>query len=208
MDPRRPRACWNSGHVDVIVGAGENGICSYTFTRDQYVQYASDQMDEDEKAYGVHIYATAHSGDQLFAWEHTKILCTPTITLRSGIVCEANRGKWKKSPWVVDLTEHLEECGTRGKINDGHCDPNLNNKANCYDGGDCCRQSCKIRNGGHTTFDFDTNKITYLCEDVDNSNCVDPSFRRRQHSITSMATLHRTRAPTKMQARFLLAMSK
>ena len=72
-----------SGHVDVIVGAGENGICSYTFTRDQYVQYASDQMDEDEKAYGVHIYATAHSGDQLFAWEHTKILCTPTITLRA-----------------------------------------------------------------------------------------------------------------------------
>ena len=107
----------------------------------------------------------------------------------------------------MDLTEHLEECGTRGKINDGHCDPNLNNKANCYDGGDCCRQSCKIRNGGHTTFDFDTNKITYLCEDVDNSNCVDPSFQEAtQHYEYGNTSSHE--APTKMQARFLLAMSK
>ena len=162
--------------VSVSVKKGENATCSQEFLRDDYRRFVDDEMEDDEKAYAIKIVATARVGGQIFAWEHQKMLCTPLKTLRSGIICEARRGKWKKPVGDSVNIAHLEECKTAGRVNDGFCDPDLNNEENCYDGGDCCRTSCEARNGGLTTLDFDTMETIYLCEDVDDAQCADPAF--------------------------------
>jgi len=63
-------------------------------------------------------------------------------------------------------------------VNNGRCNPEYNSASYCYDGGDCCRESCFMRNGGLVTMNLDgVVELQGTCDSVDDATtCIDPAF--------------------------------
>ena len=185
----------------VVVGAdGGSGACAFVLKREEYRSFASTYLDTDlptmesnEQAYAVKIWTTAvvpRTG-QIFVSERSKMLCEPKIaysTRSGGITCEGTRGRTQIDE--AEALTALEACtpagGTGGGYNDGKCTPSKNNAENCWDGGDCCAESCWARNGNmyqigdnglefaHTCFESDT---MFVSGKGAGETCLDPTFK-------------------------------
>lgn len=64
-------------------------------------------------------------------------------------------------------------------INNGKCDEENNNKECNYDGGDCCRYSCEVKNGQFVELDDDGKLVpAHKCDSVvDSETCLDPVLK-------------------------------
>ena len=90
---------------------------------------------------------------QIYLNEQSKLICTPKIaysTRSGGVVCEGTRGSTaiSQASALAHLLTCVPQSGTSAAgYNDGVCTPSLNVEEECYDGGDCCGESCWARNG-------------------------------------------------------------
>ena len=66
-------------------------------------------------------------------------------------------------------------CLGGGTINNGKCNPENNDAAHCYDGGDCCKVSCLAEWGN--MFDLDGKQDDWECDELTDDLCLDPAIK-------------------------------
>jgi hypothetical protein len=162
----------------VEVAPGATGRCEFATQRTEWREHAAmyldtdlQKMDTNAQAYALKFtVAAVTSSGQIFVVERNKMICEPKFSLRSGTtICEGGRGKVSFTE-MDDAISHLKPSSSNGVCNEAK-----NNEADKWDGGDCCRESCEIRNGGLLTTDSDGNPAAYPC-DAPDSMCLDPAF--------------------------------
>ena len=148
--------------------------------------YDTPEMDFNEKAYALKIEVTGYvveTKEPLGVIEKLKTICTPAgaISTRSGgLTCEGHRGRVTVSSSLMD---HITTCeaGTtsseRGGASskNGKCNPENNNAAQCWDGGDCCKPTCLFRWGN--MFDLDGKLYNWECDELTDDLCLDTTVQ-------------------------------
>jgi hypothetical protein len=198
--------------ITVTVGAGETASCEWAVGREAYVRFATTALDTAlgsvggaesatplppamlaaEKAFMLDLSVTATgSNGQVFEGTSRKLLCTPAVSTRGRIVCEGGRGT-VAAPGADSAIDHLKACPTDGVVNDGECHWSRNNRANCWDGGDCCSVSCSLRNGGllHQNEQGEV-AFQHKCAELnDTYSCLDPHFAGGNHTNPAVFSDH------------------
>ena len=189
----------------VAVAGAANGTCGFTVPREAYRAHALTYLDPEgetdvaEHAYAVRITATVTSGATLVSTSLSKLICTPAIASATsgGSVCTGNRGRYLADETLEEeggALHHLTsldvlDCGGASGVNDGVCD-SANNFDGCWDGGDCCAESCWMRNGNlyelcfgddddgrcQTTSGGSAFRWQHSCDLLASDACLDPAF--------------------------------
>ena len=113
-------------------------------------------------------------------FEYQRVLCTPLLTLRSGVLCEDQRGRWRAPAIAATATDGCP-ASARRRVGNGRCDADLNTPG-CYDGGDCCRVSCLVQHGHLQQLDSSGQAVAahecpVVSDDAAESVCADPALR-------------------------------
>jgi hypothetical protein len=134
-----------SDPIIVTVPAAGSASCEFVADRSVYSRFAattfdvavgthSTAMEPDEKAFMLETSVVARGENgEVFEGSLRKLICTPLISSRGSIVCEAGRGVFA-APNDNAAVAHLKTCtGMSSIVNDGKCHESKNNIDNCWD---------------------------------------------------------------------------
>ena len=203
----------DTGNETLTLEAGAEGSCGFHTHRSSWYLHASTFMDnainsdvpimdKNKIAYMMkfEVTATVDSSKELFVGQRIKKIANVIKTLADNYIFDGGYGKVNAKATFAVAREKVEEtCAATGDssklgdsftlISNGRCDDDLNNAANCYDGGDCCQVSCNAFWGGHA--ELDENSKTYaFCSDLvsnqdPNTKCIDPNYKDYTPPVSS-----------------------
>eukprot|EP00854_Cymbomonas_tetramitiformis_P021658 gene21658-26048_t len=158
----------------VPLGTSTAGVCSFNFSRDDYMEFAAEDMEASSKAYTVKVEVSAVVMEQgqgtvaSFISSRSKMICTPEHMLRDSIVCEDYRGHWYNQEYF----NYFDCAADLTGVGDGVCDVE-NNVDGCWDGGDCCPESCAASHGGLMELSSDSDATAAHSCPTNTSQCSD-----------------------------------